>query len=172
MGYSVSHIIRTSKLHWLTGLPALSPYFLHSITFTTSIQTGLVLLILNSDTPSLALSTCLSSSSTVSLTFGRLLLRCLGTIGIRDVTETNGRDQIHPYNVTKINLAVNDSAHGQRKRPPQPFPVTHPPTYHLAHAWYLTPQSVPVTHPSAYHLARAWYLTPQSVPVTHPRPII
>ena len=40
---------------------------------------------------------------------GRLLLRSLGTIDFCDVTETN------PYDVTEINLAVNDRTQGERK---------------------------------------------------------
>ena len=50
----------------------------------------------------------LPSSGTASPVSGRLLLRSLGTIGFRDV--------IHPCDVTEINLAVNDRAHGERKR--------------------------------------------------------
>ena len=49
------------------------------------------------------LSFVLPSSSTASLASGCLLLRSLGTIGFRDVTE--------------ISLAVNDRAHRERKRP-------------------------------------------------------
>ena len=45
----------------------------------------------------------LPSSCTGSLVSGRLLLRSLGTIGFRNVTE--------------INPGVNDHAHGESKRP-------------------------------------------------------
>ena len=45
----------------------------------------------------------LPSSCTASPVSGGLLLRSLGRIGFRDVT--------------KINLAVTDRAHGERKRP-------------------------------------------------------
>ena len=45
---------------------------------------------------------CSPSFCTASPVSGRLLLRSLGTIGFRDVTE--------------INLAVNDRAHGERKK--------------------------------------------------------
>ena len=46
------------------------------------------------------------SPCTASPASGRLLLRSLGTIGFRDVTETNHR--VHPCDVTEIKLAVND----------------------------------------------------------------
>ena len=45
---------------------------------------------------------------------GRLLLVSLGTIGFREVTETNG---VHPYDVSEINLAFNDCSDGERKWP-------------------------------------------------------
>ena len=51
------------------------------------------------------------SSCTASPVSDRLLLRSLGTIGFRDVAETN------PCDVTEINLAVNDRAHREKKRP-------------------------------------------------------
>ena len=52
-----------------------------------------------------------SGPYTASIVGGRLLLRSLGTIGFRDVTE------MHPCDVTEINLGVNDRAHGEGKRP-------------------------------------------------------
>ena len=57
----------------------------------------------------------LPSSCTASLVSGRLLLRSLGTIGFRDVTETN--HGVHPCDVTEIDLGVDDRAHGERKWP-------------------------------------------------------
>ena len=54
----------------------------------------------------------LPSSCTASLVCGCLLLWSLGMIGSCGITETNG---VHPCDITKINLGVNDRAHGKRK---------------------------------------------------------